>query len=113
MKDKRSGQGFVGGAESVHQPTGDTGKALAKESGGKLEHGRCMVVRARIHGVNESHVVDVIGKMGEKIGNPGPAFAVLLEGKGEARHLPLVVKKPVLESASGRGLPWFLLRTGL
>ena len=87
MQDKGTGQGFVGGAEPVHQPTGDTGKALTKEAGGKLEHGRCMVVRARIHGVNESHVVDVIGKMGEEIGNPGSGFAVLLEGKGGGQAL--------------------------
>ena len=46
-----------------------------------------MVVRARIHGVNESHVVDVIGKMGKEIGNPGSGFAVLLEGKGRGQAL--------------------------
>ena len=80
------------------------GKALAKESGGKLEHGRCMVVRARIHGVNESHVVDVIGKMGEKIGNPGPAFAVLLEGKGGGQTFTACREKTSFGIRVGQGL---------
>ena len=55
----------------------------------------------------------MIGKMGEEIGNPGSGIAVLLEGKGRGQALAACGEKAGLESASGRGLPWFLLSTGL
>ncbi len=79
MQHDEAGQVPILATEPVAQPRADARSPLQEHAGVHLQHRGRVVVRLRVARVDEGHVIDVLGHVGEDLRDPGTRLAMLLE----------------------------------
>ncbi len=82
-----AGQVLVLAAQPVGHPGAHARPALQEHAGVHLQHGRRVIVRLRVAGIDERHVVHVLRHVRKDLRHPRAGFAVLLELERRLQHL--------------------------
>ncbi len=82
----KAGETFILASQAVGHPRAHAGETHSRHARVDHEQGGRMIVGRRPAGVDERHLVDVLGEVRENLRAPFAAFAVLREPEGGLHH---------------------------